>query len=165
MLTAVRNFEVRALKWRDADLVDAVLRVRDSKTETGERLIALSPAAVEALARHKDSSRFQGDDDYVFARPQRGARLNPTWFAKQLRAALDEVGISEYTRPFHDLRHASLTNEAKAGSNPIALMTKPGTRRWRRRRSTCTSPGRCSGMRRPGLSSGFSAAEPSTLLT
>src|SRR5579864_2840694 len=50
MLTAVRNFEVRALKWRDADLVDAVLRVRDSKTETGERLIALSPAAVEALA-------------------------------------------------------------------------------------------------------------------
>ena len=29
-------------------------------------------------------------------------------------------------RPFHDLRHSSLTNEAAAGSNPIALMTKAG---------------------------------------
>jgi integrase len=29
-------------------------------------------------------------------------------------------------RPFHDLRHSSLRNEAAAGSNPIALMTKAG---------------------------------------
>src|SRR5205814_8002137 len=56
MLTAVRNFEVRALKWMDVDLVDDVLRVRDSKTETGERLIALSPTLVDVLAWHKEGS-------------------------------------------------------------------------------------------------------------
>jgi len=29
-------------------------------------------------------------------------------------------------RPFHDLRHTALTNEAASGSGPIALMTKAG---------------------------------------
>jgi hypothetical protein len=29
-------------------------------------------------------------------------------------------------RPFHDLRHSSLTNGAAAGESPIALMTRAG---------------------------------------
>jgi integrase len=29
-------------------------------------------------------------------------------------------------RPFHDVRHASLTNGAAAGEGPIALMTRAG---------------------------------------
>lgn len=29
-------------------------------------------------------------------------------------------------RPFHDLRHSALTNEAASGSGPIALMSKAG---------------------------------------
>jgi integrase len=126
MLTALRNSELRALRWRDVYLVDCVLRVRDSKSEDGVRSIALTPTLAEALWQHRRSSAFRGDDEYVFADPKRGARLNPTWFAEQLRAALKAAGIEEYLRPFHDLRHSSLTNEAAAGSNPIALMTKAG---------------------------------------
>jgi integrase len=29
-------------------------------------------------------------------------------------------------RPFHDLRHTAITNDAASGSNPIAVMTKAG---------------------------------------
>ena len=29
-------------------------------------------------------------------------------------------------RPFHDLRHTAITNDAAAGSSPIAVMTKAG---------------------------------------
>jgi integrase len=29
-------------------------------------------------------------------------------------------------RPFHDLRHTAITNDAAAGANPVALMTKAG---------------------------------------
>jgi integrase len=47
-------------------------------------------------------------------------------FAEQFRAALKAAGIEDYVRPFHDLRHTALTNEAAAGSSPIALMTKAG---------------------------------------
>ncbi len=31
-----------------------------------------------------------------------------------------------HVRPFHDLRHTAITNDAGAGSSPIAVMTKAG---------------------------------------
>jgi hypothetical protein len=48
--------------------------------------------------------------------------------AEQFRAALAEAGIEDYVRPFHDLRHTALTNEAASGSGPVAPMTKADTR-------------------------------------
>jgi integrase len=47
-------------------------------------------------------------------------------FAEEFRSALKAAGITDYVRPFHDLRHTSLTNEAASGSTPIALMAKAG---------------------------------------
>src|SRR5712691_11609708 len=44
VLTGVRRFELKALRWRDVALVEGVLRVRVSKSEEGERLVALSRA-------------------------------------------------------------------------------------------------------------------------
>jgi integrase len=38
---------------------------------------------------------------------------------------------AEGLRPFHDLRHASLTNGAAAGEPPIALMARAGHRSMR----------------------------------
>jgi integrase len=40
----------------------------------------------------------------------------------------EAAGITDYIRPFHDARHASLTNGAAAGETPIALMTRAGHR-------------------------------------
>ena len=53
VLTGVRRFELKGLRWRDVDLVEDVLQVRVSKSEEGERLIALSPALAEALWQHR----------------------------------------------------------------------------------------------------------------
>ena len=36
------------------------------------------------------------------------------------------AGVEKTLRPFHDLRHASLTNGAAAGEAPIKLMTRAG---------------------------------------
>lgn len=36
------------------------------------------------------------------------------------------AGIDKRLRPFHDLRHTAITNDAAAGANPIAVMTKAG---------------------------------------
>jgi len=60
--------------------------------------------------------------------PERGTRISEKWFADELRAALTAAGISDYVRPFHDLRHSSLTNVAAAGEQPIALMARAGHR-------------------------------------
>ena len=46
--------------------------------------------------------------------------------AAKFKAALAAAGIGDYVRPFHDVRHASLTNGAAAGEQPIALMARAG---------------------------------------
>ena len=47
-------------------------------------------------------------------------------FEEVLRAALAVAGIEGRVRAFHDLRHTAITNDAAAGANPVALMTKAG---------------------------------------
>jgi integrase len=126
VLTGIRRHELQELRWRDVDLVDCVLRVRDSKTEEGIRAIALSPALSEALWQHQRGSAYQGEDERVFCHQERGTVYREHVFAEQFRAALKVAGITDYVRPFHDLRHTSLTNEAASGSGEVALMAKAG---------------------------------------
>jgi integrase len=47
-------------------------------------------------------------------------------YSKTLRKALAKAGITDYVRPFHDLRHSSITNAAAAGTPPAALMARAG---------------------------------------
>jgi site-specific recombinase XerD len=126
VLTGVRRNELRELRWADVDLLDGVLRVRGTKTEEAQRSIALSPALVSALEQHYQQTAFKGEDEFVFCHPERGTRYSEKTFAEQFRAALAKAEITDYVRPFHDLRHTALTNEAASGSGAIALMTKAG---------------------------------------
>jgi integrase len=126
VLTAIRRNELRNLRWGDVNLLERTLRVEDSKTEEGIRSIALSPALVSALEQHYQQTSFKGEGEFVFCHSQRGTRYSEKLFAEQFRAALAVAGITDYVRPFHDLRHTALTNEAASGSSPIALMTKAG---------------------------------------
>nr|MBA3244135.1 tyrosine-type recombinase/integrase [Actinomycetota bacterium] len=50
------------------------------------------------------------------------------WYAGEFRAALKAAGITEHVRPFHDARHAALTNMAATGASPIAVMATAGHR-------------------------------------
>jgi integrase len=128
MLTGIRRFELQGLRWRDVDLIANVLRVTKSKTEEGERSIAISPTLAELLWQHRRASKFKGDDEFVFAHPKRGSKLDQDWYADEFRAALKAAGITDYVRPFHDARHASLTNGAATGERPLELMTRAGHR-------------------------------------
>jgi integrase len=128
MLTGVRRFELQALRWRDVDLITNVLRVRESKSEEGERSIAISPTLAEGLWQYRRTSKYQGDDELVFAHPERGSKLDDEFYAAQFRKALAAAGITDYVRPFHDARHASLTNGAAAGERPLELMARAGHR-------------------------------------
>jgi integrase len=126
VLTGVRRSELQALRWRDIDLVGNVLRVRDSKSEDGVRSIALSSTLAEELWQHRRRSHFQGDDELVFCHPERGTVYRAETFVEALRNAMTAAGIGGSIRAFHDLRHTAITNDAAAGANPVALMTKAG---------------------------------------
>jgi integrase/recombinase XerC len=122
----LRRSELQRLRWRDVDLLENVLRVRESKSEDGIRAIAIPSGLAEALWQHRRASAYQGDDDLVFSHPTKGTEYHAKTFRSALSAALAAAGVEGHLRPFHDLRHASLTNGAAAGESPIALMTRAG---------------------------------------
>jgi len=125
-LTGIRRFELQGLRWRDISFVERILRVAESKTEQGERTIALAPPLVAELEAQYRRTAFKGDDERVFCHPRLGSKIHHGQYADEFRAALKTAGISDYIRPFHDARHGSLTNGAAAGESPIELMTRAG---------------------------------------
>jgi integrase len=128
VLTGIRRNELRSLRWRHVDLIENVLKVEDSKTETGERSIAISPLLAEELWQHRRATAFSGEDERVFGHPETGGPLDPADFRDALDSAFRKARFAkpEGFRPFHDLRVTAITNDALAGANPIAIMTKAG---------------------------------------
>jgi integrase len=126
VLTGIRRSELLALRWRDVDLLEGVLRVTDSKTEDGIRSIALPSMLATELAEQFKRTPYKGVDEYVFAHPKRGTRYWADGFREALKAAKTVAGVEGRVRAFHDLRHTAITNDAAAGSSAIAVMTKAG---------------------------------------
>jgi integrase len=70
---------------------------------------------------------YRGDDDLVFGHPTKGTPLETGMLAKRyLRPALARAGIEKPFRPFHDLRHTSLTHAAAAGNPQIYVQARAG---------------------------------------
>jgi site-specific recombinase XerD len=109
----------------DVDLIENLLRVRDSKSEDGRRTIALPGSLAEQLWQWQRTTSYRGDQERVFVSPSGGVYRAET-FKDALTAALAAAGVTKRPRPFHDLRHTAITNDAAAGSSPIAVMTKAG---------------------------------------
>jgi integrase len=129
--TAMRRGELLALRWRDVQLLDGLVQVREAlvkgrfttpKSRSSRRLLELGPRTKELFAERWARSTFQGDDELVFCHPEKGTPLDPARLAREhLRPALKRAGITKPFRPFHDLRHTALTHEAAAG-NPMAYV-------------------------------------------
>jgi len=143
MLTGLRRSELHGLRWGHVNLVEGTLRVVASKSEEGERLIALPAALVEELMTHYQGSSYRSDTDYVFAHPTKGSAWNADEFRTKLDEALKRAGITDRIR-IHDLRHAALTNLAATGASPIAVMATAGHRSMQTTKRYLTSRAWCS---------------------
>ena len=75
---------------------------------------------------HRARTAFGGDDERVFCSPTKGTAFDVARYGETFRLALARAGITDYMRPFHDLRHSSITNAAAAGTPPAALMARAG---------------------------------------
>jgi len=80
------------------------------------------------LVRVQLSRPCKADENYVFGHPEHGAMLCEKWYAVEFRKALAVAEVTDYVRPFHDARHAALTNLAAAGVSPMAIMGIAGHR-------------------------------------
>jgi integrase len=96
------------------------------KSEAGRRTIALGGRVASELFDHRRRSPFKDDAERVFPNPRTGNPFDVGRYSELFGKALKRAKIEGRVRPFHDLRHGSITNAAAAGTPPEALMSRAG---------------------------------------
>jgi len=142
--TTMRACEIKALRWRDINLLDETLTVPKSKTEAGERIIPLTPDAYEVLVKLRARAEMFGNVEsshFVFAtfKPvgrfdgkkmlgMHASSFDPTrpigsW-KKAWRKLREKAGLKGLR--FHDLRHHAVTELAESGASEQTILAIAG---------------------------------------
>ena len=134
--TALRRGELLALRWRDVELLDHRLHVREAyvrgafqspKSRASRRTIDLGPRTAAVLKEQFKQSRYRSDDSLVFCHPSLGTPLDPSKLSRGfMRPALTRAKITKPFRPWHDLRHTALTHDAASGNPAVYVQLRAG---------------------------------------
>jgi integrase len=134
--TALRRGELIGLRWSAVNLLEAKIEVRETfvrgrfttpKSRASRRVVELGPRTLAVIEEQWQHTAYRGDDDLVFGHPTKGTPLETGKLAKRyLKPALIRAGIEKPFRPFHDLRHTSLTHAAAAGNPQIYVQARAG---------------------------------------
>ena len=89
-------------------------------------MIDLGDVALAALEEQFTASRHRAPESIVFCHPALGTPLDPSKLTRYARKALDHAGVDESLRPWHGLRHTSLTETAAAGVPGMFVQAKAG---------------------------------------
>jgi integrase len=153
--TALRRGELLALRWRDVELLDGRLHVREAyvrgrfktpKSRASRRTIELGPRTAACLQEQWQASSYRSEESLIFCHPALGSPLDPSALTRRyLRPALKRAAITTKPfRPWHDLGHTALTHEAAAGNSQAYVQLKAGHSQGSSRSGTSTPP-RCFG--------------------
>ncbi len=133
---AMRRGELIGLRWRSVNLLEGKIEVRETfvrgrfttpKSKASRRVVELGPRTLAVLEERWRRTAYRSDDDFVFGHPTKGTPVDTSKLAKRyLKPALARAGIDKPFRPFHDLRHTSLTHAAAAGNPQIYVQARAG---------------------------------------
>jgi site-specific recombinase XerD len=127
--TGLRRSELVALTWRNVDpllmqvnVLRSCVRGRfgDTKTEASRKPVPLHKAVIECLYEWRETSPFNGDDDFLFpsARLKGKQPVTPDMILKKIiRPALVRAGITDKAIGWHSFRHSLATNLRAAGAD------------------------------------------------
>jgi len=148
--TGLRRGEALALKWKNIDMglaslgVQAYLSVtvslgkvagkicvREPKTSSGKRRVALPPSLTLVLQQYKLKQqelfavlgKTLSDEDYVFCHRD-GTPLDPSTVSHSFACVLRRAGLPPM--PLHGLRHSHATLLLQAGTHPRVVMERLG---------------------------------------
>lgn len=134
--TALRRGELVGLRWRAVNLLEAKIEIRETyvrgrfttpKSKASRRVLELGPRTLAVLEEQWSRAAYRSDDDLVFGHPTKGTPVDTSRLAaRYLKPALARAGIEKPFRPFHDLRHTSLTHAAAAGNPQIYVQARAG---------------------------------------
>jgi integrase len=144
-VTGIRRSEAIGLRWTNLDLDQSLVSIvataqrlrgkgvvfQPTKTASSRRGIALDPATVKVLRRHRASQAervlaFGGgyiDPDLVFA-DAIGAIIDPDRLSKAFRAIAIRAGYIDVN--LHQLRHAHAAGLIRAGVHPRVVQDRLG---------------------------------------
>lgn len=129
-MTGLRLGELVALRWRDVDWIAGKIRVRQNyvrrrygtpKSKRSTRSVPMADEVGGALERLFKASRWQGDNDLVFAHPATGGPIPKANVTRRMHKALADAGLDD-THVFHDLRHTFGTSVAATGKVPMRTL-------------------------------------------
>ena len=136
LATGLRRGELLGLRWRSAKLLDGLLTVEEAfvrgeftspKSRASRRTLDLGPQAVAVLEEHFAETVYNADGDLVFCHPHLGSPIDPSKLSRYyMQPALKRAGIVKRFRPWHDLRHTSLTAAAAAGNPAVYVQMRAG---------------------------------------
>jgi integrase len=127
----LRRGEVMALRWRDVDLAEGVIRVErgwdekarlfvEPKSRAGRRKVPIAAALRDVLAEHKMSAR----GELVAPRPDGRTPFDGGAAAERAQRAWRRAGLEPIT--LHEARHTFASLMIAAGVNARALATYMG---------------------------------------
>ena len=127
--TGMRLGEVLGLRWKDVDLDDGVIKVRQTvgygstgleygepKTDKSRRDIPIHATVINAL---KNTARVIGPRNLVFPNEQ-GEGMYPSRPHNALQKALKSIGVDRNVR-LHDLRHTAASLMIQQGASVKAV--------------------------------------------
>ncbi len=133
-LAGLRIGELIDLRWRDVNLADGRLMVRQSKTDAGARTVDLLPALRDELASLKANAKGGAGERVFPTRP--GGPMNPSNVRNRILApaakranerleAAEATPLPENLTP-HKLRHTFASLLVALGVDPGAVMDQLG---------------------------------------
>ena len=122
LLTGARKSEIQALEWREVNLEQGLIALPRERSKTGERVIILSPSALQILKQRRDAAETRSKitgalRNWVFPSPYTGRPfegMQRAWQRVRARANLDDVRL-------HDLRHSFASFAAARGASLIHI--------------------------------------------
>jgi integrase len=135
VLAGLRIGEMTALLWRDVDLSENRITVRESKTDAGSRQIDLLPALRDELTAHKERAPDIAPSAFVFPSAKGTRMTQENIRSRVLRKAVGQaneklIGAGDVPLPEgltpHKLRHTFASILIALGVDPGSVMDQLG---------------------------------------
>lgn len=126
----LRRGELLGLRWADIDDESQTLRIVDSKTKAGRRMLPLTDNITERLhelwkVRQEERQLPHWREHTLIFPSEVGTPMSPRNLLRVFKRILRKAGLSEAIR-FHDLRHTAITDWIASGADPKSAQALAG---------------------------------------
>ena len=127
LLTGLRRDELRLMQWRQYDPQNRTLKIPESKTEAGVRLLPVLPEAAAILYMIRCSTEYNKPHDYIFSVADNGNKPLSTYHLRYICTRVSKAAGICHVNP-HMLRHTFATRLIEKGADPKSVSMLLGTK-------------------------------------